>query len=135
MIKITLQDVVMLEIPGGYYVQTTGAYLASRTQACSILSVPSPRKSLNAGTRFSRQVALATAAINKGVWSTGIAIDRGEIVANLIGKFSKLAEVEYANVTVNALNRLKELTVFASLPLVARTEFIDMVELIEARHE
>jgi hypothetical protein len=67
------------------------------------------RRSGTSGARFSRIVALATNALRKGKWSTGADIDRDEVFAKLMKRFSELDATEYANITSNAKESLAEL--------------------------
>ncbi len=64
------------------------------------------RRSGTNGARFSRIVALATNALRKGKWSTGAEIDRDEVFAKLIRRFSELDATEYTNITGNAKQSL-----------------------------
>ncbi len=64
------------------------------------------RRSGTNGARFSRIVALATNALRKGKWSTGADIDRDEVFAKLMRRFSELDATEYNNITANAKTSL-----------------------------
>ena len=67
------------------------------------------RRSGTVGAKFSRFVALSVNALKKGKWSTGAAIDRGEVFNRLVIKLSELDPEEYANLTRNAVLSLQEL--------------------------
>ena len=64
------------------------------------------RRTGTSGARFSRIVAVATNALKKGKWSTGADIDRDEVFAKLMRRFSELDATEYANITANAKQSL-----------------------------
>ena len=133
MITIELHDTVMLEIYPGTYKKTTGWELANDTPGGGRIKRPSTRKSTNNGILFSRRMALITSAIEKGTWSTGVQVDRDEMIGKLPVIFSSLAPEDYPDVTVNALKRLKRLAVFHPLPQSTRTSCLNMIELIETR--
>lgn len=66
----------------------------------------SSRRSGTEGARFSRVVALATNAMQKGKWSTGADIDRDEVFRKMMSRFSELHSSEYPNITKNAKESL-----------------------------
>ena len=67
------------------------------------------RRSSTEGARFSRIVALATHAIQKGHWSTGASIDRSQVFSRMMAQYKELDKREYANITANARRSLQRL--------------------------
>ncbi len=61
------------------------------------------------GARFSRVVALATHAIQKGHWSTGASIDRNRVFNRMMARYRALHRREYTNITANARRSLLRL--------------------------
>ncbi len=88
------------------------------------------RRSGTSGARFSRIVALATNALRKGKWSTGADIDRDEVFAKLMRKFSELDAVEYTNITVNAKTSL--VTLYQSKNILKVPQKKDLKDAIDA---
>ena len=64
------------------------------------------RRSGSEGARFSRIVALATNAIQKGRWSTGARIDRNQVFNRMLANYKALDQREHANITANARRSL-----------------------------
>ena len=89
------------------------------------------RRSGTSGARFSRIVALATNALRKGRWSTGAEIDRDEVFAKLLKRFSELDAAEYANITANAKQSLVALYQGKSaLKVPQKKDLRDVIEAI-----
>lgn len=62
------------------------------------------------GARFSKHVGLALSALVKGVWSSGSAIDRGKVLANLSHHFHKLQPEDYLFISQKAKESLRDIT-------------------------
>ena len=88
------------------------------------------RRSGTNGARFSRIVALATNALRKGKWSTGAEIDRDEVFAKLIRRFSELDAGEYVNITANAKQSLIQL--YQSTTILKPPQKKDLKDAVDA---
>lgn len=66
------------------------------------------RRSTTVGRKLSRKIALSTAAIAKGKWSTGAPITRLDVATKMVSEIDTLLTPELKDVTDKALDSLRQ---------------------------